>query len=78
MFAIIKTAGTNIGSVKSVHRSFAVAFKKQPASYYGLVNIGDRKVSVGEIRPDLIDLLAAQNSRRARGLAVTGGPNDYF
>lgn len=78
MFAIVKTAGGDVGKVKSVHRSFLAASNKQPAVYYGLVNIGKQKVRVGEIHPTLVALLACQTKRRQRGLAVTGGPNDWI
>jgi hypothetical protein len=78
MFAIVKTAGNELGRVKSVHRSFNAAMKKQPTNYYGLVNIGKRKVKAGEIHINLIDLLNRQNELRRQGRAVTGGPNDWM
>lgn len=47
-FIIVKSAGTNVGRVKSVHRSFQSAFKQQPLCYYALFTVTD-KIKVGDV-----------------------------
>jgi hypothetical protein len=52
-FAIVKCAGSNIGKVRSVHRSFDVAQKNWPV-FYKLVSVTGA-VRVGEVRPELLE-----------------------
>ena len=67
MFAIVKTAGINKGFIRSLHRGFEQASLRQPACYYGIVNIGSMPMKKGEIYPDLVRLLDLQTEKRRNG-----------
>jgi hypothetical protein len=54
MFAIVQSAGSKKGLVRSVHRSFNAALKAQPATFFKLVPADDR-AKKGTIRPDLLN-----------------------
>lgn len=52
MFAIVKSAGSNIGKVRSVYQSYDTAFKNWPV-FYKLVAVKGN-VKAGDIRPDIL------------------------
>ena len=54
MFAIVQSAGSNKGFVRSVHKSFAVALRAQPATFFKLVP-ADEKTKKGQMRADLLN-----------------------
>jgi hypothetical protein len=51
LFAIVKSAGADKGHVRSVHKSFAVALRAQPATFFKL----SPEVRKGQLRPDLLN-----------------------
>jgi hypothetical protein len=54
LFAIVKSAGADKGHVRSVHKSFAVALRAQPATFFKLCPASP-EVRKGQIRPDLLN-----------------------
>lgn len=65
MFAIVKSAGSAKGTVRSVHKSFGVAMRAQPATFYALVP-ADKETKKGQVRPDLLDNPAWDAQWRAK------------
>jgi hypothetical protein len=56
MYAIVVSAGSAKGRVRSVHRGYTAADRAQPATFHALCKVTDgSNVRKGDMRPDLLD-----------------------